>query len=448
MPTISIIIRTKNEERWISHCLAMVFRQDFRDFEVILVDNASTDHTVEIAKRYPLARLVCIDRFRPGHALNEGIRASNGSYIVCLSAHCVPKATDWLTRLLENFNDSPNLAGVYGRQLPVSFTDPLDKRDLLIVFGQDRRVQIKDYFFHNANSILRRDVWERFPFDEEVTNIEDRVWGKAVTSAGYQIAYDPEAAVYHHHGLHQGNTPARAKGVVSVIERVDQDVVNDLPHSLRPEHANVVALLPVYGHLDEGSRERLLLARTISSLQSSNYVDNIYVLSHQRELAANERQWIDRGAIPRADEMGLDELMQQALRIVESREDYPEAMLYVNHDFVDCPSGLYDELIFDAQYKGFDTAFPGYLDYGHFWFKGEDDQFRQTDHSLKSRAQREPVLRALYGLGCFTSAALIRKGQMVGGKIGILPVEQLRYTLRVRDLSDPTLANLLAEANR
>ena len=150
MPEVSIIIRTKNEERWISHCLSMVFNQDFKDFEVILVDNASTDYTVEVAKRYPLARVVNIDKFLPGLALNEGIRASSGRIIVCLSGHCVPKATDWLSTLLANFTNDPALAGVYGRQLPVSFTDPIDKRDMLIVFGQDRRVQVKDYFFHKS----------------------------------------------------------------------------------------------------------------------------------------------------------------------------------------------------------------------------------------------------------------------------------------------------------
>jgi len=55
MSKVSIIIRTKNEEEWISHCLDMVYRQSFTDFEVILVDNESTDHTVEIARRYPLS---------------------------------------------------------------------------------------------------------------------------------------------------------------------------------------------------------------------------------------------------------------------------------------------------------------------------------------------------------------------------------------------------------
>ncbi len=243
MIDISIIIRTKNEERWIGHCLAMLEKQDNQNFEVILVDNESTDHTIEVAKRYKLAKIINIGKFLPGNAINEGIRASNGKYIVCLSAHCIPKNTDWLSTLRKNFDTEENIAGVYGRQLPVSFTEAVDKRDLLIVFGQDRRIQVKDYFFHNANSMFRRDVWEQFPFDEEVTNIEDRVWGKAVIGASYQIIYDPKAAVYHHHGLHQGNKLERAKGVVSIIERVDHEVVNELPESLKPEYAHIAAIV-------------------------------------------------------------------------------------------------------------------------------------------------------------------------------------------------------------
>ena len=214
MPKISIIIRTKNEEDWIQHCLDMVFKQDYQDFEVILVDNNSSDHTVTVAKRYPLAKVINIDYFIPGDALNKGIQVSTGEYIVCLSAHCVPKEIGWLDKLLANFDNNPKVAGVYGRQLPVSYTEPLDKRDLLITFGRDKRIQKKDYFFHNANSMLRRDVWEKFPFDDQATNIEDRIWGKTVTDNDYYLVYEPSAEVYHHHGLHQGNPIERVRGVV------------------------------------------------------------------------------------------------------------------------------------------------------------------------------------------------------------------------------------------
>ena len=52
-------------------------------------------------------------------------------------------------------------------------------------------------------------------------------------------------------------------------------------------------------------------------------------------------------------------------RSYESQEDFPEALLFVNYDYLDRPKGLFDELIRDAQYEGYDTVFPGYVDYGN-----------------------------------------------------------------------------------
>ena len=47
---VSIIVRTRNEERWISQCLSAIEKQSYKNHEVILVDNDSSDNTVEIAK--------------------------------------------------------------------------------------------------------------------------------------------------------------------------------------------------------------------------------------------------------------------------------------------------------------------------------------------------------------------------------------------------------------
>ncbi len=77
IPEVSIIVRTYNEEKWIGHCLGAIFSQKFDNFEVILVDNNSTDYTVEVAKRYPISTIVKINKFFPGKAINDGIRASN-----------------------------------------------------------------------------------------------------------------------------------------------------------------------------------------------------------------------------------------------------------------------------------------------------------------------------------------------------------------------------------
>ena len=82
--------------------------------------------------------------------------------------------------------------------------------------------------------------------------------------------------------------------------------------------------------------------------------------------------------------------------------------------------------------------FSSYLDYGHYWLKNEDEDYHQTDDSMKSRAERQPAYRALYGLGCLTSSAVIRTGKIVGGKIGILPIDDFNATLRLRDFDNST----------
>ena len=180
-PLISIIIRTRNEERWIDHCLSAISTQSISDYEIILVDNNSQDRSVKIAKKYT-DNIIKVTDFYPGKAINDGIRASSGKYIVVISGHCIPKNNLWLEKLIEPLkNDETRLlAGVYGRQEPLSSSSALDKRDLTVVFGLDERTQKKDSFFHNANSAIPRKIWEKFPFDEKTTNIEDRLWGAEV----------------------------------------------------------------------------------------------------------------------------------------------------------------------------------------------------------------------------------------------------------------------------
>jgi len=220
-PLVSIIIRTKNEEQWIDKCLRRVYKQDYPHFEVILVDNCSTDNTINIAKKYE-CKIIKIKHFNYSKALNKGIMNSKGKYIVCLSGHCIPKSKNWLWLLARHFiNPKLNVAGVYGRQEPLPNSSDFDKRDLYLLFGLDPKIQVKDPFFSNANSIIRRDLWLRFPFDEALEGQEDRAWAKNVLGQNYTIIYDPKASVYHYHGM-QGQDKDRCERNVKIIEMLDK----------------------------------------------------------------------------------------------------------------------------------------------------------------------------------------------------------------------------------
>ena len=75
-----------------------------------------------------------------------GIDESKGEIIICLSAHCIPLDNFWLNNLIKDLKKK-NIAAVYGRQVPLPYSSPFDKRDLLNTFGLDKKVQKKILFF-------------------------------------------------------------------------------------------------------------------------------------------------------------------------------------------------------------------------------------------------------------------------------------------------------------
>ncbi len=218
---VSVVIRTKDEADWIGRCLFAVCNQDHPNFDVIVVDSGSTDDTIGVVERFVERSGVKLvhysGKYFPGKALNMGAENTSGELIAFLSAHCIPLNDKWLERLAVCFAD-PEIGGVYGRQEPLPDSTDIDKRDLWTVFGKESKIQKKDYFFHNANSMVRRELWRQTPFDETLLSIEDQAWAKAIIAMGYGIQYEPHASVHHYHGIHQNLDDDRAERVVKVID--------------------------------------------------------------------------------------------------------------------------------------------------------------------------------------------------------------------------------------
>jgi glycosyltransferase involved in cell wall biosynthesis len=250
---VSIIIRGKNEEDWLGLCLRSIRAQTYINHEIIYIDNESSDASVDIANFYQVEKIKTIKKFLPGRAINLGVEASSGKYIVILSAHCIPADKNWLSQLVMSIQPDKT-AGVYGRQLPLASTSPDDARDLLITFGDEDRVQIKDPFFHNANSIIKRSMWDKVKFDNYITNIEDRDWAKKILDLGFQIKFDSKASVYHYHGLHQHNNyeSFRAVSVNNLIKKIDNEH-NNIPDWFDLE--NRICPIVFYGKSDDIAKE-------------------------------------------------------------------------------------------------------------------------------------------------------------------------------------------------
>lgn len=435
---ISVIIRTKNEERWMRPCLQGVLNQQVdQPVEVVLVDNASTDHTVERALAVcPDLKLVKIADFLPGLALNEGIRAASGDYFVCLSAHCPPVDEHWLANLVRNFDD-PKVLGVYGRQVPTRFTSAVDKRDLLLTFGLDRRVQIRDTFFHNANSIISREAWERFPFDEAITNIEDRLWGKQVIQAGYRIVYEPEAAVYHHHGIHQNNRPDRVRNVVRIMEdhlpEVHPDAFGD---PFDPDWMEVAALIPLRAGENSIDFNESLVRRTIEAARRSRYINRILVTTECEELAAMARRCGAEVPFLRPVELSgtrvrVDEVLCCFLEQLEADGYLPDIVVPLEISYPYRPDGLLDGVIEHLLREGGDTVIAGLPEYRPCWRKQGDGFTLLTDID-HARDEREPVHVGVPGLACAAYSSSLRQGSRLVGEVRIYEIHDPLAGIEIR----------------
>lgn len=437
---ISVIIRTKNEERWIRPCLEGVMSQRVDlPVEMVLVDNQSTDRTVDRARKIcPDIKLVEIEDFLPGLALNLGIRASSGDYIVCLSAHCPPVSDQWLSALLRNLDD-PEVAGVYGRQVPTRFTSSVDKRDLFLTFGLDRRVQVRDTFFHNANSMLRREVWNEYPFDEDISNIEDRLWGKQVIQAGYKIVYEPDAAVFHHHGIHQDNRPDRAKSVVRILEANMPEVHSEqFGDPFDPERQEITAIVPLRATGSDLDFNRKLIERTINAAIESSYVKRILVTTESEELASIAESLGAEVPFLRPKELTdpdvrVDEVLRHFLERLEEDNYLPDIVVPLEISYPFRPPGLLDNLIEHLVKNGVDTVIAGLSEYRPCW-RNSDGEFHALSDLSQPRHKRNPIHIGLPSLGCATYPANLRSGTRLSGKVGVFEVTDPLAGIEIRSL--------------
>jgi glycosyltransferase involved in cell wall biosynthesis len=187
---LSVVIRCKNEARWIGRCLFALAQQRLTTIEPVVVDNNSTDGTREIAERMG-AKIVSIgdDEFSFGRAINRGFGAARYDSVAILSAHCVPVDELWADYLAAALEAAPGVAGAYGRQEPLPDTSDFDKRDLWLTFRDQRLHQTNDAFFHNANSAVSKHIWRDHPFDEEINGQEDREWGQRMIAQGRSLFY-------------------------------------------------------------------------------------------------------------------------------------------------------------------------------------------------------------------------------------------------------------------
>ncbi len=121
-PSVSVLIPVYNGEDTIARCVESVLAQDYPDFEVVVVNDCSSDDTGRILDAYAERATVLTNQRNSGIArtYNRALAESRGEVVVMLASDCALRSPDYLTRLLRHFDDA-SVGAVAGKAIIEDF---------------------------------------------------------------------------------------------------------------------------------------------------------------------------------------------------------------------------------------------------------------------------------------------------------------------------------------
>ncbi|MEI6863640.1 MAG: glycosyltransferase family 2 protein, partial [Candidatus Omnitrophota bacterium] len=196
---ISIIIPVYNSEDTLDLCLEAVFKSDIKDYEVVVIDDASHDSSVKISQKYP-CRLIALKENRgAASARNIGAKSAGGSILVFIDSDIVvyPSAIGELVRHL----DEAGIAGAVGMYSAKNrFGNFLSQYKHMVVCFRDLMTEdVNKDSFKAAFLALKKEVFSCLSFDENIkrASIEDIEFGRELISKGFRFVLDKDIRVEH-----------------------------------------------------------------------------------------------------------------------------------------------------------------------------------------------------------------------------------------------------------
>ena len=191
---VSVIVPAYNATKTIDLCLKSILKQNFSDYEVIVVDDGSTDDTREKVKKYPV-RLVSKPHGGTPAARNAGFKVSKGDILVFVDSDCVAKK-DLIAKLIEPLKD-PKIA------VTQAWWEVANKGKLIpvLVFKTyeyfTRNLKYPDFLWSYCFAIRRELLQKLGMFDLAWIRIEDVAFAHKVIKEGYKIYLMKEMRIGH-----------------------------------------------------------------------------------------------------------------------------------------------------------------------------------------------------------------------------------------------------------
>ncbi|MBI5328024.1 MAG: glycosyltransferase family 2 protein [Deltaproteobacteria bacterium] len=255
LPLVSVVIVNWNGKRFLEKNLSSIFNQTYRTFEVILVDNGSSDGSVEfVAENFPKT-IIIKNKENTGFAAanNQGIKIAKGNYVATLN-NDTELDKDWLKNLASAAASSDVHVGMWAPKI-LSLQDPkrIDSVGGLLIYrdgiarGRGRLEQdkgqydkVEEILFPSACSALyRKNMLDEIGyFDEDFfAYCEDTDLGLRARLAGWKAISVPHAITFHHYS---GTTGKYSQTKAFLVER------NHMWAALKNFPVTMVLTMPIY----------------------------------------------------------------------------------------------------------------------------------------------------------------------------------------------------------
>lgn len=196
-------MRSCNDAGVIGETLKMVYSQTIKDFELINIDNASTDGTFEIIKKYNRSgKIITIGagEYVPGKVLNDAVAIAKGEIIVFLNADATPVDEKWLEFLIKGL-DEKEVVAVYGRQIARNDANLLVRLDYRRAYpSKGEKSKLSEQMFSFASAAFCKKIWKQYRIYEEGYS-EDLEWCHRLMNNGHKCKYITQSLVYHSHNF-------------------------------------------------------------------------------------------------------------------------------------------------------------------------------------------------------------------------------------------------------
>lgn len=198
MIKVTLYIPCYNAERFIRKSLDSIINQSYQIHEILIINDGSTDKTVDIIKNYPVRVITHKENKGLAASRNTAFKEAKNEFVASLDADCIAYP-QWLEELMKCFV-SDDVAGVGGK---------LIERHTLSIADKWRSVHMAQHwgnefikcppFLYGNNTVFKKKCVEITGFYNEkfITNYEDIDLSMRIYNSGFRLVYTPKAQVEH-----------------------------------------------------------------------------------------------------------------------------------------------------------------------------------------------------------------------------------------------------------